>query len=77
MTTTTLAQYRAYEAKLVKAAANPLKQVWFDDFRREYRPFSEIEKQLVWVRKEIAAHPDNATTTTRVRRHLPRARSDL
>ena len=57
----TLTELRAYEAKLVKAAADPTKQTWFDDFRREMRPFSEIQRQLTWVRAEIAAHPDNTS----------------
>lgn len=62
--TTPLATLQAYEAKLVKAAADPMKQVWYDDFRKENRPFSEISAQLAWVRSEIAAHPDSAGTTT-------------
>lgn len=72
----TLDELRAYEAKLVKAASDPTKSVWYDDFRKENRPFAEIQQQLAWVRGEIAAHADN-TASKRVRRLLPRARSDL
>lgn len=75
--TTPLADLQAYEAKLVKAAADPAKSVWFDDFRKENRPFSEIQAQLAWVRREIAAHPDNTSAKTRTSRRLPRAVCDL
>lgn len=73
----TLEQLRAYEAKLVKAASDPTKSVWYDDFRKESRPFAEIQKQLAWVRSEIAAHPDNPAAQAKPRRQLPRARCDL
>lgn len=72
----TLDELKAYEAKLVKAASDPTKSVWYDDFRKENRPFAEIQQQLAWVRGEIAGHPDN-TARKRARRLLPRARCDL
>ncbi len=65
MSTLTLEQLRAYEAKLIKAAANPLKTTWFDEFRKEYRPFAEIAQGLALVRTEIARHPDNPDRTRR------------
>lgn len=73
----TLAQLQAFEAKLVAAIANPVAEVWYDDFRKKLRPVGELQDALAQVRREIAAHPDNTTTSERVRRHLPRARADL
>lgn len=74
----TLSELQAYEAKLIKAAADPTKAVYFDDFKRENRPFDEITQQLSWVRGEIArAQAAAGTATLRNRRLLPRAVSDL
>lgn len=75
MTTTTLEQLRAYEAKLLKAMGDPTQEVWYDDFRKRNRPVAELQSALSWVRREIAAHPDNATRTPRMRQIRVRSRS--
>lgn len=76
MSTTTLAQLRAYEAKLTKAMGDPAAEVWFDDFRKKNRPISELKSAMDWVRGEIARHPDTlATSAPRPRRFLIRGRS--
>ena len=74
---TSLTQLQAYEAKLLKAIGDPTIEVWFDDFRKRMRPVGELQDALSQVRREIANHADNTSTTHRVRRHLPRAVSDL
>jgi hypothetical protein len=74
---TSLSDLQAYEAKLLKAIGDPTIEVWFDDFRKRMRPVSELQDALSQVRREISTHPDNTSTTQRVRRHLPRAICDL
>lgn len=73
----TLVELQSYEAKLLKAIGDPTLEVWYDDFRKRSRPVSELQDALSQVRREIAQHPDNTSTSHRVRRHLPRAFSDL
>lgn len=78
MATFTLAELVAFERKLIKAMADPTRQVWYDDFRKENRPFSEIAQQLSWVRGEIARHPDTVRTGAARSKFLaPRNRSGL
>lgn len=43
----------ARKEKLEKAAADPTKSVWYDDFKREMRPFHEIAAQLDLVEAQI------------------------
>lgn len=74
---TTLVQLQAFEVKLLAAIGDPTIEVWYDDFRKRSRPVSELQSALAQVRAEIAAHPDNTTTTRPVRRLLPRAVRDL
>lgn len=78
MSATTLDQLRAYEARLIRALGDPTKAVFYDDFKRENRPVSEIQSALASVRAEIARHPDNparATAEPRVTRIQARHRS--
>ncbi len=57
--TMTLEQLRAMETRLVIALGDTTRAVFYDDFKRENRPISEVTAALDRVRAEIAAHPDN------------------
>ena len=65
--TTTLDQLKTYEARLVAALGDPTKAVFYDDFKRENRPVSELRSALATVREEIASHPDNTSVKPRSR----------
>lgn len=75
MSATTLDQLKAYEARLLKALGDPTKAVFYDDFKRENRPVSELQSALATVRAEIARHPDNASAKPRDRFVKVRMRS--
>jgi len=76
MSTVTLEQLQAYEAKLIRALGDPTKAVFYDDFKRENRPVSEITTALAFVRSEIAKlTPQEALQAPRPARILTRHRS--
>lgn len=75
MSATTLEQLQAYEARLIRALGDPTKAVFYDDFKRENRPVSEIQSALATVRAEIARHPDNPDAKRRDRFVKVRMRS--
>ena len=50
----TLAQLREYEAKLLRAMADPTAETWYDQFKKKNRPVSELQVALKQVRAEIA-----------------------
>lgn len=54
MSAVTLEQLQASEAKLIRALGDPTKTVFYDEFKRENRPISEIQDALQAVRREIA-----------------------
>jgi len=54
LTTVSLEDLRAYEARLIRALADPTRAIFYDDFKRENRPVSELETALSRVRVEIA-----------------------
>jgi len=72
----TLEQLQAAEAKLIRALGDPTRTVFFDEFKRENRPVSELQSALASIRSEIAkltpAAPDAAP---RPARYLHRGRS--
>lgn len=49
----TLEQLQAAETRLVTAMADPARAVFYDDFKRENRPISEIQDALAAIRSEI------------------------
>lgn len=53
MSAVTLEQLEAAEAKLIRALGDPTKTVFYDEFKRENRPISEIEDALQAIRREI------------------------
>lgn len=76
MSEVTLEQLKAYEAKLIRALGDPTKAVFYDDFKRENRPISEIQSALAAVRSEIAlATPADPSAAPRPSRILTRHRS--
>lgn len=54
MSDTTLEQLKASESRLVRALGDPTKTVFYDDFKRENRPISEIQDALNAIRAEIS-----------------------
>lgn len=48
-----LASLRASETRLVAAMGDPTRAVFYDDFKKENRPISEIAAALAFVRSEI------------------------
>ena len=67
--TTTLDQLQASEARLVRALGDPTKTVFYDEFKRENRPISEIQDALQAIRREIAALTGEASgSSLRIRR---------
>ena len=67
--TTTLDQLQASEARLVRALVDPTKTVFYDEFKRENRPISEIQDALQAIRREIAALTGEASgSSLRIRR---------
>lgn len=78
MTTVTLDQLKAFEARLLTALADPTKAIFYDDFKRENRPVSELETALTRVRSEIAKlTPADPCAVLPARRYLSRHRSAL
>ncbi len=76
MSAVTLEQLKAYEAKLIRALGDPTKAVFYDDFKRENRPISEVQAALAAVRAEIAlATPADAAAPAKPSRILTRHRS--
>lgn len=71
----TLEQLRAAESRLVRALGDPTKSVFYDDFKRENRPISEIQDALSAIRAEIAAAISGAPASTLIVRPV-RIRSD-
>lgn len=69
MSAVTLEQLRASEAKLIRALGDPTRTVFYDEFKRENRPISEIEDALQAIRREISrlAGDGDAGSTFRVR----------
>lgn len=75
MSDLTLEQLRAAESRLVRALGDPTKVVFYDDFKRENRPISEIQDALTAIRAEIAALISGRPATTLVIRPV-RIRND-
>lgn len=71
----TLEQLRAAESRLVRALGDPAKSVFYDDFKRENRPISEIQDALSAIRAEIAAAINGTPASTLIVRPV-RIRSD-
>jgi hypothetical protein len=61
-----LEQLQASEARLVKALGDPTKAVFYDDFKRENRPISEIQGALAAIRAEISRLTTGGTGSTLV-----------
>lgn len=75
---TTLSDLRAYEAKLIKALGDPTKAVFYDEFKKENRPISELRSALDAIRVEIASAEAEADGTVKQGRiFYARARSAL
>ena len=70
-----LTDLQTYEANILKALGNPTAEVWYDNFHKKSRPVGELQAALIEVRSEMAKL--QPCTQVRVRRHLPRALSDL
>lgn len=62
-----LTRLRASEARLVAAMGDPTRAVFYDDFKRENRPISEIKDALSFVRSEIARLEGRTGGTLRIR----------
>lgn len=78
MTAVTLEQLQAYEARLLSAMADPTKAIFYDDFKRENRPVSELDAALTRVRAEIVRlTPFDPQAEVAPRRYLTCHRSAL
>lgn len=78
MTTVTLDQLKAFEARLLTALSDPTRAVFYDDFKRENRPVAELDQALTRVRAEIARlTPADPAAAIPARRYLSRHRSAL
>lgn len=63
MSTLTLEQLQAAETRLVTAMGDPTRAVFYDDFKRENRPISEIQDALAAIRSEIRRLNEAITPT--------------
>jgi len=78
LTTVTLDQLKAFEARLLTALSDPTKAIFYDDFKRENRPVSELDAALTRVRAEIVRMtPLDPAAAVPARRYLTRHRSAL
>lgn len=75
MSDLTLEQLRTAETRLVRALGDPTKVVFYDDFKQENRPISEIQDALAAIRAEIAASISGRPASTLVIRPV-RIRND-
>lgn len=78
MSQLTLEQLQAFEAKLIRAIADPTRTVFYDEFKRENRPVAELQSALATVRTEIIRLKGETTQTTPPpRRYLARHRDSF
>ncbi|HCQ52694.1 MAG TPA: hypothetical protein DIV82_00340 [Brevundimonas diminuta] len=76
--TMTLEQLRAMETRLVTALGDTTRAVFYDDFKRENRPISEVTAALDRVRAEIVRlSPVDPASSLAPRRILARHRCSL
>ncbi|NBB65077.1 hypothetical protein GVN18_38115 [Pseudomonas sp. ODNR1LW] len=75
MSDLTLEQLKQAESRLVRALSDPTKAVFYDDFKQENRPISEIQDALAAIRAEITAQISGRAPTTLVIRPV-RIRND-
>lgn len=64
MSALTLEQLQAAETRLVTAMGDPTRAVFYDDFKRENRPISEIQDALAAIRSEIRRLRDGGSGST-------------